>query len=318
MKIGIVIPTIRQESINLFFEKWHSVFTRFASHDLNIYVVEDNPTKSFEINTPIPYNHYSWKEIEEDLKDKSWIISKRNSGIRCYGFYKAWQDKCCYTITLDDDVTPFWFNCFEKHIEKLNDTLKVKRWTPSCSIRTRGLPYDNMVSEYPVFLNHGLWKNIPDLDGITQISSDLKNAEPVKTTNKYFPMCWMNLSFRTSLTPIMFSPLMGLDQPFDRWEDIWCGVFAQKIMQHLHIGYTSGEPYVNHDRVSNKWRNLEKECKGSGYEINEILWKKVDDIILSGNNIKDCYLEIANKLAMVGEYWDRLRDSMHIWVGLYK
>jgi hypothetical protein len=64
------------------------------------------------------------------------------------------------------------------------------------------------------------------------------------------------------------------------------------------------------------WANLRKEAPG--LEANEMFWEAVDSIVLQGTTFKDCYKEIAEKLPLKGEYWDKLRRAMRIWADLYE
>ena len=90
----------------------------------------------------------------------------------------------------------------------------------------------------------------------------------------------------------------------------------KKIFDHLGYAINSGEPLVNHTKSSNIWNNLEKELQG--LRINENLWEIVDGIKLRGETIVDCYKEIAINLEMPGEYWEKLKEAMLIWVSLFE
>jgi len=76
-------------------------------------------------------------------------------------------------------------------------------------IRPRGFPYkdaDRMVSSEFMLLSHGLWANVPDIDGKTQLG--LKDFPRIEDYFKesmigrdiYFPMCGMNVAFKKDLT----------------------------------------------------------------------------------------------------------------------
>ena len=39
--------------------------------------------------------------------------------------------------------------------------------------------------------------------------------------------------------------------------------------------------------------------------------------MLTKETARDCYKELAEKLPMSGEYWDRLRRAMTIWAELF-
>lgn len=124
----------------------------------------------------------------------------------------------------------------------------------------------------------------------------------------------MNLAFRAEAAPAMYFLLMGRDWPYDRFGDIWCGLFAKKICDHLGYAVRSGDPMVEHQRASRVWANLRKELPG--YEINETLWQAVDSILLEGTNFAECYGEVADKLRLDGEYGKTLRRAMRMWAEL--
>jgi len=307
-KIFIVIPTIRPDKILDFLEKWKEQFK-----DYSLIVVEDNPNKTFSL--PDNIQHYCWQDIDSDLKDKSWIISRRSSAIRSYGFYKAYKQGADIIITLDDDCQPYDY--LDSYINYLNMTIFDNAWEYTCNIPTRGVPYFNKNREMKCVLNHGLWTGDPDLDAIQQLTKN-KNIELIDKIiprGKYFPMCGMNLVFASEITPLMYFPLMGEGQPYDRYDDIWCGLFAKKILDHLGLGVHSGHPFVYHNRASDVWKNLIQES--SGYKINEILWHTVDDIILTKDNPIDCYIELAQKLPGCNEYFINLKKAMAIWAELF-
>jgi hypothetical protein len=85
-------------------------------------------------------------------------------------------------------------------------------------------------------------------------------------------------------------------------------------MDHLGLGVWSGSPYVRHSKKSNKWVNLKKEC--SGYEVNEVLWQRVDEVVLTKDSVKGAYIELSEKLNMTGEYFEKMRLGMRIWANL--
>ena len=252
-KTFIVIPTIRELD---FLNDWKDQFK-----NTTIIICEDRPEKT--IKTPKIGNktyHYSWKEIDSDLKEKSWIIPRKVSAIRNYGFYKAYSMGAEIIITLDDDCYPVKnHNLVELH--KRNLSLSVpKRWTntyPNAAhMYTRGMPYLNR-DECSVYLSHGLWTNVLDHDGPTHLQNLNFKAEfaehflQIISTNTYYPMCSMNIAFRAEITPLLYFPLMGENSQgkkwgYDRFDDIWAGIFSKKIMDHLNMGVVNGAPFVEH------------------------------------------------------------------------
>ena len=281
IKISIIVPTIREGSIKRFISEWQKLFGKYK---VNLIIVEDNPTKTFDINLNEKFNifHYSWEDIEKDLRKDSWIIPRRTSAIKSYGFWKAYQMNSDMIIALDDDCYPL-----ERYIKNFNKTnfiashynalfknkYKEVKWISTIklvsNIRPRGLPYkklEEIIKPEKIILNHGLWANVPDFDALTQLKFKkfpkitdyfLQQLIPI---GKYFPMCGMNLAWKRELTPAMYFMLMGKDKNekswgFDRFDDIWAGIFVKKICDHLGFRIVSGYPVVWHDRASDPYKN---------------------------------------------------------------
>lgn len=340
-KIAIVVPTIRENSIKRFIFEWRKIFEKYK---ISLIIVEDNPTKTFDINLKEKFKiyHYSWKDIEKDLGKDSWIIPRRTSAIKSYGFWKAYQLKSDIIIALDDDCYPL-----EKYIKNFNkgdfiklhcnalfkNEYKENKWISTIKlknkIRPRGLPYKQLeivIKSHDVILNHGLWANVPDFDAITQLKFkkfpkiDEYFLQQLIPIGKFFSMCGMNLAWKRELTPAMYFMLMGKDKNeeswgFDRFDDIWAGIFVKKICDYLGFRITSGYPIIWHDRASDPYKNLIKEK--SGMKINEYLWKYIDNIKLTKNDIKSCYKEIAEKLNLNNNYFKKLKKAMIIWSELF-
>jgi reversibly glycosylated polypeptide/UDP-arabinopyranose mutase len=316
MNAIIVIPTIRDLS---FLEDWRH---EFQGH--KIIVCEDHEEKQIALPHGFEIEHYSWKEINEELGDSAWIIPHFNASIRSFGYWKAWQQHPDMIVTIDDDCYPSELTSdtsqgfLEKHWANLQ-TSRTASWEMTAPFYTRGFPYEVRDSSRTV-ISHGLWSGIPDLDAPTQLVAPtlrLVNPPGVKTIPRgtYFPMSGMNLAFRPEVTPMLYFLLQGREWAYDRFDDIWAGVIAKKICDHLDLAICSGEPVVDHRRASNVYKNLQKEA--AGIEANEVLWRAVDACTLEERSVQACYVELANKLPLQGDYWDRLRKAMVIWAGLF-
>ncbi|MEK7629872.1 MAG: hypothetical protein AAB432_00615 [Patescibacteria group bacterium] len=341
-RIFVVVPTIRQESILRFLDEWKDIFKK---NEVVLVVVEDNPVKAFGIDDKkLDFNvlHLSWADIENDLGLDNWIIPRRSSSIKSYGFWKAYQLGADMIISLDDDCYPslnYSAHLKAHHIYDLVEThrhnlferkFREPAWVSSTlNLNPRGFPHKNF--EHPlgserVMLSHGLWANVPDVDAETQINMkeiphiDHYFHDRMIPRWSFFPMCGMNVAWKRELTPAMYFLLMGKNAAgelwgYDRFDDIWAGVFAKKIIDVLDYRAASGHPVVWHDRASDPYVNLEKER--SGLEINENLWQIVYEMNLSGTNVKDLYKEISSKLPHPGEYWNKIRRAMVIWADLF-
>lgn len=287
--IFVVVPTIREPD---FLDDWKDQFDR---PDLAIIICEDRPEKSVRVpKIGGAQYHFSWKEIDADLGKDSWIISRKVSAIRNYGFLQAVRLGAEFILTLDDDCYPVkGHNWVDLHLANLQLSTPA-RWTntnpDARHMYTRGMPYLNRI-EQPVMLSHGLWTNVLDHDAPTHLQSLQFRSEfaehflQIIPNGAYFPLCSMNFAFRAELAPLMFFPLMGEDNKgnkwgFDRFDDIWAGIFAKKVMDHLGLGVVSGAPMVEHRKASDSFVNLQKEA--AGISVNEVLWQAVDRVELEG------------------------------------
>lgn len=317
MKI-LVVPTIRQHNIVAFLEAWKK-----AENWDKIIIVEDNPEKGFELN--VDY-HYSWKEIDDDLKDKSWVISRKDSAIRSYGFLKAYELGADFIFTLDDDCFPFSENFIENH---LNNLLNFPKWGGSIpNVKTRGMPYRNYGKLNNVVMNLGLWEGIPDFDAIQMLSNNEKKLVLPKSRilpiNQYYPICGMNLSFKREITPACYFPLMGQNSKYGRFDDIWFGIICKKICDHLNLLISCGEPYIFHSKASCEFNNLVKEAPGVVF--NEVFWEYIDKIELKQKTVLDCLLEVSESLENCEEiinskaditYLNELGKCLKIWCSFF-
>ncbi len=324
LKIYLVIPTIR----DLFFlKKWKNEFK-----DCHLMVIEDRNNKTVGIpNVNFKsITHFSWKDINNDLGKNSWIISRHNAGIRSYGFWKAYEAGADVILTVDDDCYPADSRFVQKHIdnlffkypEKWINTYPNPKW-----MYTRGTPY-RMRDKGTISLSHGLWSGALDLDGLVEIKLPrlLKEGKypPIRQVlpfGYYYPMCSMNMAFTREITPLMFFPMMGMapsgrDWPYNRFDDIWAGIFSKKIMDHLGLGVINGSPFINHKKASKPSENHIKEL--SAMSVNETIWRLVDAVKLTAKTPKGCYLELARKVKFPsGSYFTKLKKAMVLWSNLF-
>lgn len=307
----LVLPTIRKNSIQSFLKAWMP----YRDWDA-VVLVEDNPEKSFDVE--VDY-HYSWKEIDEELKDKSWIISRRDSAIRSFGFYKAWQLGAENIFTLDDDCLPpeEGISFCKEHLKNLNNT---SQWCESVlGFRTRGIPYKNFGCLNNVKFSMGLWQGVPDFDAIHMLADCKQNIVLSETRvmphGQYFPFCGMNFAFSRDVTPLTYFPLMGVNSPYGRFDDIWFGVICKKICDHLNYSITCGKPYIYHSKASDAFSNLIKEAPG--IKFNEKFWEVVDRTQFKESSPVLCMKEVGqflkwhedNYLKQLGlaiEHWSEL------------
>lgn len=323
LSVFLVIPTIR--NLN-FLKSWGDEFK-----DCEILVVEDRKKK--EVRVPhIPakaIHHFAWNDIRKEFGDAEWIFPRRNAGIRSFGFWMAYKMGADVIITLDDDCYPVGDDLVRTHLENLS--LKApKNWFTTYPhpkyMFTRGFPY-KVRDKSPVVISHGLWSGVVDLDAKTLVNYPELNQDsypPIRQfvpNGLYFPMSSMNLAFNKAAAVLMYFPLMGVDEEdqrwgYDRFDDIWAGVFAKKISDHLGWSIVSGSPFVHHKGASDRHKNVRKEARG--LVVNEWLWKRVEAVRLTSKDAARCYLELAEKIRFPEQrYFRKLREAMLIWVKLF-
>jgi len=328
-EICLVVPTIRENSMKDFIDRWRDIGL-FEAVDLM--VMEDNPTKTFTLPSLVSKSeqeaaekgqatdrnsyHLSWEDIAADLGENEWIIPRRSDTVRSFAYWKAWKLGYKFIMTLDDDCYP----CGEKdgvtytgqafvgeHLRQL--TQRTKWFNTLNSVKPRGIPFFNHGVCDNVIVNHGLWTNVLDYDAPTQLAAPV--AEKFSFDSKvipnglYFPMCGMNVMWKAEATPLMYHLLMGkrksafpgmstdkdglVKLPFDRFGDIWAGILMKKVADHLRLSVATGMPYIRHERASNPFTNLKKEA--NGIEVNEGFWMYVDKIALNGSHELDVIYE---------------------------
>lgn len=318
----LVVPSNRFESFEKFVKEWSNVglFDR-----VTLILVEDNPTKTFEIDESkfANFYHFSWEEIENNLGSRrsaalfnrdneniifSKCIPRRSDTIRSFGYYLAAEWGFDYIMTLDDDCYPM--KDFEKldlvHKSMLND--RTKWFNTLNNVRPRGVPYNN-IGKSTNYINHGLWTGTIDYDAPQQLVNPVEEffSYDNKTvpSGVYFPFCGMNVMWRKEVAILSYHLLMGHNSTgekkycFDRFGDIWSGIIAKRVCDIVGLNVSTGTPYINHSRASNPFINLKKEA--NGIHVNESFWEFIDSIELSPEELKRVYgyQEIKNKVFFV-------------------
>jgi len=311
MKI-LVVPTIREGHLNRFLAVWETL----GDWD-KVIVVEDNPKKTFNIIGKA--YHYCWEDVEKYLGQNAWIISKRDSAIRSFGFLIAYWMEADYILTLDDDCYPQPNSkpIFQAHIDAMNNH---RRWTESVpGMRTRGLPYENQGKLENVVANMGLWSKIADYDAIqtlgTKIDEDFKppTGSRIIPNGQYFPLCGMNFCFKRQATPLAYFPLMGENSPYRRFDDIWFGIIFKKIIDCLGWHVSVGDPSIEHQRASDPFVNLVKEAPGIA--LNEKFWRWVDSCQFNSSNTTGCMNDLGAHLSTKSDqYVAALGKALQVWV----
>lgn len=332
--LTVVIPTIRESCAQDWLQQWQRELS-----DVNVVIVEDNPERTFGLPHAENVDHYSWQDIDAELGKESWIIPRRTSACRSFGFLKALQGGADIIWTLDDDCYPedAWRGSYVDTLKQLltsdvpvDDWWNTIGWT---GLHPRGFPYDIREKRRPVMVHHGLWSNVPDLDGMTQLANpdfrlDPVNALSVVPRGSLMPFCIMNVAFRKEMAPALYMLLMGNDTKgnhwgYDRFDDIWAGVMLKLIADHLNFAVTCGAPGIRHSRASDPHKN--KALEAAGVEAHEKLWPFLKDVELTETTVAGCYSQLAAALGASYHnpvkpprrgYWKKLSSAMDIWADL--
>lgn len=329
--VDIVIPTIRDLD---FLESWKVFFQSF-----HLIIIQDgDPDKLVKIPSWANYELYNRNDIKKILGDNySWIISSQDASIRNFGFLVSNKT---FIYTIDDDCLPAknnngqQINALFKHIQNL-----ITNSTPyffntlydpyqNGSDFVRGYPY-SLRQGVPTAISHGIWLNAPDYDAPTQLFKvNERNTRfaDVTITIPYgvlYPMCSMNVAFNRKLIGAAFMQgLMGLGQPWARYDDMFAGWASKVIADHLNLGVKSGSPYIRHNKASNPFTNLKKEYMGLFWQEDLILFFRHVRFSSSAQTPEQCYLELAEMIRKnfkhLNEYFDRLATAMELWIHFWK
>lgn len=267
---------------------------------------------------PLDVTIYDHGDVERLLGDKAWIIPSRTSACRSFGYLMAYARNPGYVLTLDNDCYPDGSLWPAGHISNLQRTCTLG-WVNSGQAGAplfRGFPYD-IRDASSVYLSHGLWSGVPDLDAVTALSIPDYRADPwrgvkVIPRDNYFPMCGMNLAWRTELTPALYFGLFGPDYGFDQYDDIWAGVLVKRVLDHLGWAAVSGAPSVQHRKQSNVFTNLRKQAPGLA--MNEQFYRAVSavDIPTGQSTVTDVYRTLITGLP------DAITDEPEGWTAKFK
>lgn len=246
------------------------------------------------------------------------FFGQRCDSIRSAGFLYALQNEYDVILTTDDDCQiPFTWT--SSHTDALATT--VHPWAdPVPGLATRGKPY--LAKRKQVAISHGLWDNIPDLDGLTQ-----KRYPELRLTNSNvwapiaapFAQSAMNLGFIKEVGVVMYQPFQGEGTPFDRYADIWNGIIAQRCLTLHDYAFQNGGAVVYHTRASDVDANIAKEAPGM--ECHETFWQYVWSFDNKGQTLDHTYAKMAWHVAEFEpprkewkSYFKSLKDNMLRWI----
>ena len=310
MKIGIMIPTIRNELFREWIDAWKPQFDKYKK-DITLYVMEDHATKEIKIpRQKYKVKHFCWKDIEKweaEGRGRKGIIPRQCDSVRSFGFLQAYNDGMQYFITLDDDCFPTEEDLITRYLAGFLNVYNTGYYDVGLEFvipttYVRGYPFELRDQENPVMIQYGGWDNVPDLDATTQfkLGDDaegfgFKRAYNVVPKYQAFTGCIMNCCWRREATPLMYQLLMGKNHTYTRWGDIWSGLIAKRCCDELNWSIAiNGFACVEHKRASDPEVNFKQEL--SGFMVNEELWETLLRIDTWGSEPKVVYRSIAYNL----------------------
>lgn len=320
--IFCVVPTIRPEKIPAFRAAWDRLFRK---HDVKLVVVTDGDDPVAEYVLPNGHVSITWSQCERS-DERRGLFCRRTDAVRNLGFLLASTQYPDYVLTLDDDVHPLTAepDPIEKHLEALSQRVPISWMNTAMDDRQfanrdnvekmpylRGFPY-KIREEAPVMASHGVWFNVPDFDGKTQLELSNGGKDPLPYSlpyfhgpvprGCYFPVCGMNLMVHRDALPYLYFAPMGADSGFPdlhRFADIWMGILLKRHFDRLGWALYTGASVVDHTRASDPHKNVELEKLGM--EWNEMFWQAEINRPL----IPDTWLHCTDH----GRYWKDYLDK---------
>ena len=266
MSWSVVVPTNRPDRFKSFTEAWTPLFQK---HDVALFVVQDSEPWDFD---------YSGFIATADSWPFPDFIPSKTDMCRSLGIHRAWKAGTTYTLSLDDDVLPEGdiFDEYERVFEAgapCSEYLSVGSLT-SYGGQLRGFPFADR-SPADVAIQYGGWNGVLDYDAPTQLAG-VRGSEGFSPVVLPVPRgaavttCIMNAAWRTEYAPIMWQ-LPLLDGRFNRFGDIWSGLFQKRVLDALgKVMVINGKASVRHERASDPLANLEREAPG--IPLNEEVW----------------------------------------------
>ncbi|MFB6105645.1 MAG: alpha-1 4-glucan-protein synthase [Halobacteriaceae archaeon] len=282
------------------------------------------------------------------------LIPARSHAQTSFGLCYLWAGEFEYGVFLDDDTRPLDdVDFFGRHLRNLHHDGEVERrrsderWVnvlddADGSLYPRGYPYaamgetaERVVAHVDdVAVSQGLWTNVPDLDAVRILmDGDLEGQAKTRTTRADFPeafvvapgnyltVCSMNLAFRREVVPAFYQlPMDDNEWGVGRFDDIWSGVFLKRACDVLGRSVLTGAPLCRHDKAPRStFDDLANEV--AGLELNEHLWRFVDDVGGDADSYAGVYAAMADRLAegdfsayRNGAFLNHVGESMRRWL----
>jgi len=292
---------------------------------------------------------------DRGVGDYGHLIPARSHAQTSFGLLYLWAHDHPYGVFIDDDTRPHDdVDFFGTHLRNLAAERTVEsvrsdeHWVnvlyhtaDDHGLYPRGYPYAAMdetvetgereVDE--VIASQGLWTNVPDLDAVRILmDGDLQGQAETRLTaadfgpdfvaepGQYLTVCSMNLGFKREVVPAFYQcPMDDNEWSVGRFDDIWSGVFLKRAADVLGKDVLTGDPLCRHDKAPRStFDDLHNEV--AGLELNEHLWKLVDDAGDDAETYADAFAAMADALLDAeadyrnGDFLAYVGEYMHDWL----
>ncbi|XP_020571797.1 probable UDP-arabinopyranose mutase 5 [Phalaenopsis equestris] len=332
-EVDIVIAALRPD-LTAFFNGWRTIFSRF-----HLIIIKD-PDLEADLQIPPGFDHHLYTKSDIERVIGSSPIKFSGHSCRYFGYLVSTKK---YIISIDDDCLPLQddsgnlTDAVAQHLTNLGTPA-----TPSFfntlydpfrqgADFVRGYPF-SLRNGVQCVLSSGLWLNIADYDAPTRaVKPHEKNTRYVDAvitvpSRALMPVSGINIGFdRRVLGPVLVPALRLKGVGKQRWEtmeDIWCGMCAKVVCDHLGLGVKTGLPYVWRNGSGNAWESLKREWEGV---------KLMEEIVPFFQSVKlprtltaaeDCVVQIAGlvreQLGPVDPVFGLAADAMEEWIKLWK
>lgn len=293
---------------------------------------------------------------QNKILEYSDLIPKRSHAETSFGLvYMLANNEFEYGIFIDDDTKPInshdYFGCHLKNLEfsgKIDSISSNNNWVNVLyqtfnqhKLYPRGYPYSKMgekievkkkeISKGGIYLSHGLWTNVPDLDAIRILmDGDLNGQAKTRLDEKHFKenfvaekasfqtVCSMNLAFRREIIPAFYQFPMD-DNPYKvgRFDDIWSGLVVKAVLDNIDGYIMNGAPLCQHNKAPRStFKDVSSESPG--YESNEFISDTIKSVKFEGSNISEMSDKIGEALEKEGrtEFTKYCGRYLRRWVEL--
>ncbi|MFB6311700.1 MAG: alpha-1 4-glucan-protein synthase [Salinirussus sp.] len=293
---------------------------------------------------------------DQGVSEYTHLIPEASHAQTSFGLLYLWANDFSYGVFIDDDTLPHSeTDFFGRHLQNLHHEGEIdavrsdERWVnvlydsiDEHGLYPRGYPYGAMdetvetetLHAGSVVASQGLWTNVPDLDAVrilgdgdltgqaeTRLQADDFGPDFVAAPGHYLTVCSMNLAFRREIVPAFYQLPMD-DNPWDvgRFDDIWSGVFLKRACDILGDQIITGEPFCEHNKAPRStFGDLANEAPG--LELNEHLWRLIDDAGAEADSYAGVYAALASRLREAdvedlrnGEFLAYVGEHMADWL----